>query len=1270
MRKIVYLFIFLFTYSAYSQSLSLYNIDVSNFPTIKADLIALDNNGNQISNLSPSDFTLSENNQLRIITNINCPDPYSRPAVSSVLVFDMSGSMKQGPPRIESAKKAANAWIKGLPLGKSECALVSFSDYSYIVRDFTTNRQLLETSIESFTPTANTNYNQALITPPCGGLQVAKAGKHKKVIIFLTDGLPNFVPNTEEIISFAKQYGITIYAVTLDMPAPQCIKDMTYQTGGQYFENITTQNEAEETYLKLLNLAQGYNPCHIEWESAYNCNTGIINVELKNNSLNEFSRANYILPDYAIPRLEFNPAYINFGKVIPGKQKDTIIKITAYHTDFTNINVVSNNPIFTVNPQVFSISKGQSIDLKVSYTPVDSGYAYTQFSFEGGICNFNYYVYGGFPGVRPKNSSLKLVQPNGGEVYISGCDTLIKWEGISNIDTVKIELSIDNGLNWKTLTSYGKELNYLWKNVPKPESYQCKIRITHHTEYGSEKKAIEFYLKGHTNVVNRAVWSPDGSRVATASLDNQAIIWDAFSGKALFTLNGHSAAINDLSWSPDGGYVATAGKDSLAIIWNVTSGEAFQILKDHKNRVESLSWSPDGSHLVTAGWDSTAIVWDVVSGSKTLTLKSQKSRLDKVSWSPNGSKIATSTNDDETIIWDAITGNKIKTITGIGINWNPYGNCLTTQKFNEIRIWDAQTGNLTATANGLVGLVQDISWSPDGNKFVAVGNDKSAKIFDTATGMNILNLVGHSAAINTVSWSPDGKRIATGSNDKIAMIWNANNGSRLNELKGHNEYITDINWSPDGFRVATGSSDNNAYIWITDSLQISLQQDESDQVFSIVTSKATASDINMKQCLIGSIKDSIISNYITNAGLYKLEVKSVTFGGTDADVFKLGAGVPNEKLNQGERKSIEICFIPKRAGIHTAEITIITQSDTLIRNISGEGVEPQLQILSNMLDFGKVELGDEKTLQDTILIKNIVNQSIFISNVNLLGPDTTQFKIIDGGNSFTLQAGESRKMTIRFKPIYGGRTSSQLGFEFHSIGSPAIVNLFGTGIGGSVYIKNDSAIAGKKLSLKIVMENVKPEGIAAIAPNFEAKIRFQKTIIAPLIGADWNVINDSTYIKIKGTIGFSNELAQIPIISCLGNVEETYIDIIEFYLVDNLGNKVDYNFEKQSGLFKLLGICREGGTRLFNPTGKAEILSIMPNPASEDVEIKVNLIEDGATLVSIYNSNGMKIKEYNINGETGQKTINLNAKDFSNGLYFIQLQTPTVLENQKLMIIK
>jgi len=140
---------------------------------------------------------------------------------------------------------------------------------------------------------------------------------------------------------------------------------------------------------------------------------------------------------------------------------------------------------------------------------------------------------------------------------------------------------------------------------------------------------------------------------------------------------------------------------------------------------------------------------------------------------------------------------------------------------------------------------------------------------------------------------------------------------------------------------------------------------------------------------------------------------------------------------------------------------------------------------------------------------------------------------------------------------------------------------------------------------------------------------------------------------------------EIPFIVGLGNEEICPL------ILDNIApTGGPANIQSEDGTFKLLGICREGGTRLFLPTGKVEILAIIPNPASDNVEIKINLIEKGKTSLSVINSNGLKVQEFDMTGELGLKTVNVDIREFGNGMYFIQLQTPTVLTNQKLMIIR
>jgi hypothetical protein len=126
MKNLLYLFLVFLCYEGLAQSLSVFDVDATAFPTVKAKFYAFDASGKQITNLSSSDFEVKENGQTWNVTYVSCPPAKPTQALSSVLVIDVSGSMSGT--NINLAKEAARAWIEALPLGISECAITTFND--------------------------------------------------------------------------------------------------------------------------------------------------------------------------------------------------------------------------------------------------------------------------------------------------------------------------------------------------------------------------------------------------------------------------------------------------------------------------------------------------------------------------------------------------------------------------------------------------------------------------------------------------------------------------------------------------------------------------------------------------------------------------------------------------------------------------------------------------------------------------------------------------------------------------------------------------------------------------------------------------------------------------------------------------------------------------------------------------------------------------------------------------------------------------------------
>jgi WD40 repeat protein len=59
--------------------------------------------------------------------------------------------------------------------------------------------------------------------------------------------------------------------------------------------------------------------------------------------------------------------------------------------------------------------------------------------------------------------------------------------------------------------------------------------------------------------------------MVTADGDTKARIWDVASGRLLATLEGHTGEVVDAEFSPDGSRVVTASWDGTAKIWDVQS---------------------------------------------------------------------------------------------------------------------------------------------------------------------------------------------------------------------------------------------------------------------------------------------------------------------------------------------------------------------------------------------------------------------------------------------------------------------------------------------------------------------------------------------------------------------------------------------------------------------------------------------------------------------------------------------------------------------------
>jgi 2-polyprenyl-3-methyl-5-hydroxy-6-metoxy-1,4-benzoquinol methylase len=102
-----------------------------------------------------------------------------------------------------------------------------------------------------------------------------------------------------------------------------------------------------------------------------------------------------------------------------------------------------------------------------------------------------------------------------------------------------------------------------------------------------------------------------------------------------------------------------------------------------------------------------------------------------------------------------------------------------------------------------------------------------------------------------------------------------------------------------------------------------------------------------------------------------------------------------------------------------------------------------------------------------------------------------------------------------------------------------------------------------------------------------------------------------------------------------------------------------------------LGVCQEGGKRLINPNGKIAISSVKPNPAEDNIEVELELIEKSGYILSIINTNGQTVREIiKSNIITGLTYEKIDISDLASGVYNLILQTESERISKLFLILK
>lgn len=273
-----------------------------------------------------------------------------------------------------------------------------------------------------------------------------------------------------------------------------------------------------------------------------------------------------------------------------------------------------------------------------------------------------------------------------------------------------------------------------------------------------------FTLVGHGGPVMDIAVDPTG-RIATASFDNSAALWEA---QAPTFFDGHAAAVTAVIFA--GGGLVSASDDFTLRRW--PSGET---LGRHQGKVTSLVALPGGG-VASGSWDGSIGLWPPAGA--PAVLDGHEAGVNDLALSADGRRLYSASADGSVRLWDLDARQEIRQLIrhGFGINrivldeaagWLAYG-----AVDGVTRIVDAQTAapiaDLTLDRRPILAMAP----SPDG-RLLAVGDGEGyIMVVGTGTWQIAKDFrAARNGPIWALAFSPDGQNILAGGLDPAVHSW-------------------------------------------------------------------------------------------------------------------------------------------------------------------------------------------------------------------------------------------------------------------------------------------------------------------------------------------------------------------------------------------------------------------------------------------------------------------------------------------------------------------
>ena len=338
-------------------------------------------------------------------------------------------------------------------------------------------------------------------------------------------------------------------------------------------------------------------------------------------------------------------------------------------------------------------------------------------------------------------------------------------------------------------------------------------------------RIVDFVKPGFTPAVNI-----DGSMIASAT-ENVGLIWNGIMGDPVRKLEGHEFDIKSITFSPDGSHVATASVDDTSKIWSAKNGSLIHTLVGHTATVQQAVFDHVGEKVVTLSLDRTIRVWETRSGASLQTFRLDIDEFPfswfvtaRVEVSPNGKYLIAIFGSQILRVWDLESSDLISDVGADGRGFYAVNFDLVSGEPVAVMASDERTPlNLVNLISNEPVTFATTEWmtsavvNSTGTRAITTGFDQNAEVWDLLSGHVLFRLEGHrGSAVTSADFSDDDSLMLTVDWNGTARVWKAKVGMLQSTVRAHSGKISSISFDKSGSRFVTAGDDNQLNFWSFD----------------------------------------------------------------------------------------------------------------------------------------------------------------------------------------------------------------------------------------------------------------------------------------------------------------------------------------------------------------------------------------------------------------------------------------------------------------------